>query len=177
MSDTITVPNPLGVCPPPRRGSSSSWTIAQQGSPAQRPAPLSHIQVPQHSIYMTDTQVHLYSALITLSNAIPHTRRRWQLQPCSWGQAGRTLKATVQPLGVRVELSAAGTSPLSPQQGCFPEWLMVIHVWFTLWPGFKTFIETISIQTVQGALAPFWPHGGSAWSVEQRRSLKSKFKC
>lgn len=169
MSDMIPVPNPPGACPPP----CGLWlflTIAQQGSPA----PLYHIQVPQHNIYMTDTRVHLHSALIPLSNTIPHIQRRRQLQPCSWGQAGRTLKATVQPLGVRVELSAAGTSP---QQGCFPKWVMVIHVWFTLWPSFKTFIETISIQPVQGALAPSWPHGGSIWSIEQRSSLKSKFKC
>lgn len=172
----IPVPNPLGACPPPQQSCGPSWTITQQGPPAQRPAPLYHIQVPQHSIYMTDTRVHLYSALITLSNTIPHTRRRWQLQPCSWGQAMRTLRATEQLLGMWVELSAAGTSPLSPQQGCFPKWLMVIHVWFTLWPSFKTFIETISIQPVQGALAPCRPHGGSIWSTEQRSSLKRKFK-
>lgn len=96
---------------------SSSRTITQQGSPAERLAPLSYIQLLQHSIYMTDSRVHLYSALITLNNAIP--QRRWQLQPHSWGQAGRTLEAKVQPLGMQVGLSAVGTSSPESLTGLF----------------------------------------------------------
>lgn len=113
-----TTPNLPGACPPPPQHGSSQ-TIAQQGSRAERPAPLSYIQLLQHSIYMTDTGLHLYSVFITLSNAVPPTRRRWRLQPRSRGQAARTLEPDVQPLGVQAELSTAGTSPPEPSTGLF----------------------------------------------------------
>lgn len=67
------------------------------------------------------------------------------------GQAGRTLEAG---WACKWSCLQQARQPLSSQQGCFPKWLMVIHVWFTLWPSFKTFIETISTQSVRGALAP-----------------------
>lgn len=68
-----------------------------------------------------------------------HPDRHYRSPPC----AART-----------AELSAVSKSLLNPQQSCSQKWLTVVHVWFTPWPGFKTFIEATSTHSACKALPP-----------------------
>lgn len=98
----------------------SSRTIAQQGSPAERPAPLSYIQLLQHSIYMTDTWVHLHSSLITLSHS-PQPKEVAATAPqlrTSREEPRSQHAGDFAPLGVQAELSTAA-SPPEPSTGLF----------------------------------------------------------
>lgn len=84
-----------------------------------------------------------------------HPDRRRGSPPC----AGRT-----------AELSAVIESPLNPQQSCSQKWLTVIHVWFTPWPGFKTFIEATSTPSACKALPPA-PHLPAGCMVDPSEAL------
>lgn len=110
--------NPPGACPPPPRRSGSSCTIAQRGSLAERPAPLSHIQLLQHSIYMTDTQVHLQAAPIT---PFPAPEGGGSSSPAAEDKLGGPSKLRCNRWACERSYLQQARHPLSPRQGCFPK--------------------------------------------------------